>query len=214
MTVHVLGLRIDPTAPKLLSGLAALRAGRLERAQQIACKLEREGISGTLEAALAAAASPETVGRTHFARHLVARGVVKDVRAAFRRFLAEGKPAYVRARWAALDDAIDWIRSAGGVAVLAHPGRYRLRPARLVELCREFKRLGGRGLEILSASHTADDVGRLTIVAQELGLEASAGSDFHSPEESWLDLGELAPLPRACMPVWRDWPECRSASVH
>ena len=214
VTLHVLGLRIDPSEPRLLNGLAAVRAVRMQRAERIALCLQREGVGGALDAALAAAANGETVGRMHFARHLVALGCVKDVRAAFRRFLGDGKSAFVRARWARLADAIDWIRGAGGIAVLAHPGRYRLRPARLRALCQEFKILGGGGLEVLSASHTAEDVARLTFFAQELDLRVSAGSDFHSPETSWLDLGELPLLPPRCVPIWRDWPECHAASIH
>jgi predicted metal-dependent phosphoesterase TrpH len=167
-----------------------------------------------LDAALSLTTNRDTVSRLHFARCLVGLGVVKDVRAAFRRYLGAGRPAFVRARWPGLSDAVGWIRDAGGTAVLAHPARYGLKPARLHELCREFKDLGGEALEILSASHTPEDVARLTLLAQELHLKASAGSDFHSPDESWLDLGELCALPRHCAPVWRDWPECAAAAVH
>lgn len=214
VTLHVLGLRFDPSAPQLLDGLSAMRAERRSRAEQIAVQLRGEGIPGALDAALSLAADRETISRLHFARGLVSLGVVKDVRAAFRRYLGEGRRAFVRARWARLSDAIGWIRNAGGIAVLAHPARYGLRPGRLAALCREFKDLGGEGLEILSASHTPEEVARLSVLAQELGLKASAGSDFHSPEESWLDLGELSALPRHCVPIWRDWPECTAASVH
>jgi predicted metal-dependent phosphoesterase TrpH len=214
VTLHVLGLRIDPSAPRLLAGLAAMRAVRMQRAEQIALRLRREGVDGALEATLAAVGNGVTVGRVHFARHLVALGLVKDVPAAFRRFLGDGKPAFVRARWAGLCDAIGWIRAAGGIAVLAHPARYRLRPARLRALCEEFKILGGGALEVLSASHTPEDVARLTLFAQELGLRVSAGSDFHCPDASWLDLGELPALPQHCVPIWRDWPECHVASLH
>jgi predicted metal-dependent phosphoesterase TrpH len=213
-TLHVLGLRIDPAAPALLEGLATVRATRIRRAETIALRLQREGIRDAFAAVLAAAAAGETVSRTHFARHLVALGVVRDVHAAFRRFLAEGKPGHVRARWAGLDDAIRWIRAAGGVAVLAHPARYGLKPGRLFELCGEFRSLGGEAIEVVSASHTPEDVARLAVLAQASDLRASAGSDFHSAAESWLDLGDIAPLPSHCRPVWQDWPECRSFLLH
>ena len=213
-TLHLLGLRIDPAAPLLLQGLTEVRATRMQRAEQMAMRLQREGICDRFEAVLASAADGRTVSRTHFARQLVALGVVKDVQAAFRRFLGEGKPAFVRARWAALGDAIRWIRSAGGVAVLAHPARYGLKPARLGELCREFKALGGEGLEVVSASHTPEDVARLSLLARTFELRASAGSDFHSPEESWLDLGAIPALPSHCVAVWQDWRECQSALLH
>lgn len=215
ITIHVLGLRLDPLAPELLAGLAQIRARRSQRAKEIARRLERDcGLRGVLEAALAQAADEESVSRVHFARHLVAAGVAKDVRSAFRRYLGDGGAAFVRTRWAALDEAVGWIRRAGGVAVLAHPGRYGLRPARLHELCARFKALGGEALEVLSASHTAAEVARLALFARELDLLASAGSDFHAAGESWLDLGALDPLPRGCVPVWRDWPECRALPLH
>lgn len=213
VTVHVLGLRIDPSAAALLDGLAGIRARRRERAKEIARRLERDGIPDALDGALARAADEESVGRVHFARHLVAAGAAKDVRSAFRRYLGTGGSAYVRTRWAALEDAIGWIKEAGGIAVLAHPGRLGLRPARLHALCAQFKALGGEALEVISASHTAADIARMAWLARELDLSASAGSDFHAAGESWLDLGALDPLPRASVPVWRDWPECRTAGL-
>jgi predicted metal-dependent phosphoesterase TrpH len=213
-TLHVLGLRIDPAACALAAGLADLRAGRLRRAEEIAIRLEREGISGALYGALALAASPELLSRVHFARFLVGRGVVRDMKAAFRRFLGENKVAFVRHRWTTLAEAIEWIRAAGGVALLAHPARYGLRPVRMRALFAEFKALGGMAVEVVSASHTPDDVERIAALACETGLKASTGSDFHSPEESWLDLGQGPALPRICAPVWGDWPECRELALH
>ncbi len=214
VTLHVLGLRVDPTDARLAAGLVSIRSGRLRRAEAIALRLEGQGIAGALPGALALAANPEMVSRTHIARYLVASRVVKDMKTAFRRFLGEDKPAFVRHRWSALGDAIGWIRGAGGVAVLAHPGRYGLRRARLRTLFLEFKSLGGEAVEVVTASHTAQDVELIANLACELGLRASAGSDFHSPEESWLDFGQLRALPPTCDPVWRDWPECGSLSRH
>jgi predicted metal-dependent phosphoesterase TrpH len=142
------------------------------------------------------------VSRTHFARHLVAIGQCKDMGTAFRRYLGDGKPAYVRHTWAALPEAIDWIRSAGGIPVLAHPGRYGLRRARMHALFMEFRSLGGIAVEVVSGSHTPDQTQAAAQLAIECGLLASAGSDFHGPQESWLDVGQLAPLPSGCVPVW------------
>jgi predicted metal-dependent phosphoesterase TrpH len=214
VTLHVLGLRVDPSESRLAAGLVSIRAGRLRRAEAIALRLESKGIAGSLSGALALAANPEMVSRTHFARHLVASGVVKNMKTAFQRFLGEDKPAFVRHRWSTLGDAIGWIRGAGGVAVLAHPGRYGLRPARLHTLLSEFKSLGGEAVEVVTSSHTPQDVEQVANLACELGLRASAGSDFHSPEESWLDFGQLRELPPKCDPVWRDWPECSTLTRH
>lgn len=202
-TLHVVGLGIDPCHSALIDGLARVRGGRMARARAIAAKLHAAGVSGTLDAALALAANPEMVSRTHFARHLVASGACKDMSTAFRRYLGEGKSAYVRHTWASLPDAIDWIRSAGGVPVLAHPGRYGLRRARMQALFAEFRSLGGMAVEVVSGSHTPEQMQLAAQLSVECGLLASAGSDFHGPEESWLDVGQLVPLPVGCMPVWQ-----------
>lgn len=203
-TLHVVGLGIDPSNPVLKAGLQSVRTGRLQRARAIASRLSALGMPGTMDAALALAANTDMVSRTHFARHLVATGHCKDMGSAFRRYLGEGKPAHVRHVWASLPDAIEWIVSAGGVAVLAHPGRYGLRRARQRALFDEFRVHGGVAVEVVTGSHSQDQVQTAAQLAGESGLLASSGSDFHSPEESWLDLGQLAPLPDGCRPLWHD----------
>lgn len=201
-TIHVVGLDIDPGHGGLRQGLAALRASRRVRAERMAAGLAAAGIGGALEGAARYVSNPELVSRTHFARLLVERGVCKDVRGVFRRFLAEGKPGYVAHRWAALDEAVGWIRAAGGVAVLAHPGRYKLSAAVLRQLLTEFKAAGGAALEVVTASHDAVQVTRFAALAREFALLASAGSDFHDPEESPLDLGRLPTLPAGLETLW------------
>jgi len=203
-TLHVVGLGIDPSCVRLLGGLAQVRSGRMQRAQAIGGRLASQGLAGAFEAAVSLAANPDMVSRTHFARHMVAVGFVKDMSVAFRRYLGEGKPAYVRHTWASLQEAIDWIRGAGGFPVLAHPGRYGLRRARLHTLFSEFRACGGAAVEVISSSHSAEQVALVAELAVQCGLLASAGSDFHSAEESWLDVGQLAPLPAGCVPVWDD----------
>lgn len=203
-TLHVVGLGIDPCHSALIEGLAQVRGGRMRRACAIDTKLRAVGLSGVLQGALALATNPELVSRTHFARHLVAIGACKDMSTVFRRYLGEGKPGYVRHTWASLPEAIDWIRSAGGVPVLAHPGRYGLRRARLQTLFTEFRVLGGAAVEVISGSHTPEQTKLVAELSVECGLLASAGSDFHGPEESWLDIGHLPALPEGCAPVWRD----------
>jgi 3',5'-nucleoside bisphosphate phosphatase len=210
-TLHVVGLNVDPGAPSLAEGLGRVRAGRLQRAESIGRRLAGLGIADSLEGALELATNRVMVGRAHFARHLVSTGVVKDMKTAFRRYLGEDKPAYVRHQWACLADAIGWIRRSGGIAVLAHPGRYGLRRGRLRELFCEFRTLGGEAVEVVTASHAPDQVTLVAGLAVECGLRASAGSDFHCPEESWLDLGQLPGLPAGCDPIWRDWPLCRTS---
>ena len=201
-TLHVVGLDIDPSAAPLREGLRALRSGRIARGQAIGARLEKLGLPGAFDAAMGLAANDDMLGRVHFARHMVATDFVKDMSTAFRRYLGDGKPAFVRHTWAGLAEALDWIKAAGGVAVLAHPGRYGLRMARLRALLSEFRATGGVGIEVECASHGPEQVQLISRLAAESGLLASLGSDFHSVEESWLDLGQLARLPAQAQPVW------------
>lgn len=151
------------------------------------------------------AENEELISRTHFARFLVARGYVKDVKTVFKKFLVRGKPGYVPHQWAGLAEAIDWIRSAGGVAVLAHPGRYDMGKEKMSLLLAEFREAGGVGLEVVTGSHTADQVPLYARQAEQYGLLASVGSDFHAPGEGGRELGRLMPLPANCRPIWEAW---------
>jgi predicted metal-dependent phosphoesterase TrpH len=201
-TVHIVGLGFDIDDAALAAGLAATRGGREPRAREMAEALARVGIKGAYEGALRHAGNPELVSRTHFARFLVERGVCADTQEVFRRYLVEGKPGFVPHRWARLGDAVRWISDAGGLAVIAHPARYRLTPNEDYALFVEFKSHGGRGVEVVTGSHSAADAERYAQTAREFGLLASRGSDFHSPGESRVDLGGLPPLPADLVPVW------------
>jgi len=201
-TVHVVGLGFDLDDPQLVAGLAATRGGRGPRAREMGEALARAGIPGAYEGALKHAGNPELVSRTHFGRFLVERGVCADTQEVFRRFLVEGKPGFVPHRWARLGDAVRWIVEAGGIAVIAHPARYKLTPTEDYALFVEFKAHGGRGVEVLTGAHSAADAARYAETAREFGLLASRGSDFHSPGESRIDLGGLPPLPAGLEPVW------------
>ena len=205
-TVHVVGLGIDRNDAALAAGLARVRSGRTRRAQAIARSLEQSGIRGSLEGALEHAENPAMIGRTHFARHLAATGVVDNPAAAFRRYLVPGKPGYVAHEWATLREAVAWILAAGGQAVLAHPGRYALSAGALHALITEFRTLGGRALEIVTSNHSADQVGLFTALARRFGLCASRGSDFHAPDES----AEFGVLPEIAPPVPPIWDALRS----
>lgn len=201
-TVHILGFGFDIGDPALAAGLAQVRAGRRERAQAMADSLAAAGIPGALEGAMRYAANPELVSRTHFSRHLVETGVCADNHEVFRRFLKPGKPGYVAHRWARLGDAVRWITAAGGTAVIAHPARYAFGPSAEYALFTEFIAHGGRGVEVVTGAHTVADQVRVAGLAQEFGLLASRGSDFHAPGESRIDLGALPDLPGRLQPVW------------
>ncbi len=211
-TIHIVGLLVDHRHPELVAGLEQTRAGRDLRAREMGRSLAAAGIPDTYDGALRHVGNPALVSRTHFARHLVERGVCRQVSDVFRRYLVEGKPGYVAHSWARLADAVGWIRAAGGVAVLAHPGRYPLGAVARRALFEEFRSAGGGALEVLSASHDAGQSRELGRAAIDLGLMASRGSDFHAPGESRIDLGDLPNLPAELTPVWQDWPEARAAA--
>ena len=201
-TVHIVGLGVDPDDPALQQGLSRTRGGRGQRAQEMSEDLARFGIHGAYEGALKYAGNHELISRTHFARFLVESGVCRETNEVFRKYLTEGKPGYVEHRWASLKDAVRWIRDAGGVAVIAHPARYKLSATEEFALFGEFKSHGGQAVEVVTGSHSAAEYVSYAGTAIEFGLAASRGSDFHSPDESHTDLGTLPPLPQHLTPVW------------
>ena len=201
-TVHIVGLGFDPDSPVLSEGLQRTRSGRDLRAQEMAEQLARAGIPGAYEGAMKYVSNPSLISRTHFARHLVDSGVCQDTSEVFRRFLTEGKPGFVPHRWASLKDAVQWIVQSQGVAVIAHPGRYGYSPNEEYALFSEFKAHGGQAVEVVTGSHTTQEYVTYADMAKEFGLAASRGSDFHSPQESRIDLGQLPWLPGALQPVW------------
>jgi len=205
ITLHIIALQIDAANAALAAGLASIRAGRTQRARKMADALAEAGIPDAYEGALRYVTSERLISRTHFARFLVESkraGSVKDV---FKRYLVRGKPGYVEHRWATLPQAIDWIHGAGGQAVLAHPGRYKVDAAGLRRLIGDFRDAGGDGIEVLSPSHTREQFTQFARYARTFGLLASCGSDYHGPGESSFDLGDLPDLPAGVTPVWSKW---------
>jgi predicted metal-dependent phosphoesterase TrpH len=200
--IHVVGLGIDPHFPVLVQALEKVRDGRVERAKKMALGLSEVGISGAFEGAMSFVEDPHSISRTHFARFLVDQGICGTVSEVFTRFLVKGKPGYVPMQWADLAEAISWIKGAGGVAVVAHPGRYKMLPKELSDFFREFQRLGGEGLEVVTSSHGTEQIDRFAHWCRTHGLYASRGSDFHAPSESKTDLGAIPPLPPFLKPVW------------
>lgn len=204
-TVHVVGLGFDSHNAVLQAGLLTNRAGRDERARRMGEALARLGILGAYEGARERAGNKELISRTHFGRFLVDQGVCTNMKSVFKRFLVKGKPGYVEHQWATLSQSIEWIRAAGGQAVLAHPGRYQMGREKLRLLIDDFKTLGGAALEVVSGSHTAEQTPQMAALAVEYGLLASAGSDFHSPGEGGRELGRMQAMPVNCTPIWHDW---------
>ena len=204
-TVHIIGLRIDARSTALREGLESIRRGRAIRAQKIAEGLSAAGISGSLEGAQRYADNPELISRAHFARFLVEAGRAPDVKSVFQRYLVKDRPGWVPHQWASLGDAVGWIRAAGGVAIIAHPGRYRYEKPEMREFLTEFRDCGGVGIEIVTGAHTPEQYHEFAKSAREFGFLASRGSDYHGKGESHADLGTLPPLPDGLKPVWHDW---------
>lgn len=202
--IHVLGLQFDPAHRSIREAVDTQRLRRAERAERIADRLDRLGIRGALEGARrhAGEALP---GRPHFARHLVDTGRVRSTEEAFRRYFAHGKPAAVSLAWAPMEQAVAWIREAGGVAVLAHPLAYRCTRSRLRRLLVEFRDAGGVGLEVAMPGLNRDQMRSLAQFARETGYLGSSGSDFHSPGQPWRTPSQIPPLPEGLRPVWADW---------
>lgn len=209
-TIHIVGLQIDPEHRQLSAGLAQARTFRDWRAEEMGRRLAKHGIHGAYEDARQRAQG-RILSRTHFAQFLTANGYAKDMGAVFRSFLKPNKPGYVSGEWATLEAAVGWIRDAGGVAVIAHPARYRLTASKLRRLVGEFRECGGTGIEVVSGSHSLDDQRHMAKVATDHGLLASAGSDFHDPARPRNVLGRLPSLPQGIAAIWSVWGQELSA---
>jgi len=201
-TIHILGLNVDVDNLSLQKGLARLRDYRIGRAEKIATRLDKAGISGALDGARKYA-SDVMLGRVHFAKFLIEHGHAKDIKDVFKRYLVRNKPGYVSGEWASLSDAVSWINDAGGQAVIAHPARYRITATKLRRLITEFKEVGGMGIEVVSGRQHPEEVKTLARLAEQFELLSSCGSDFHSPENTWVELGRLAVMPDSCVPIWQ-----------
>ena len=208
-TVHIVGLNLDTADHALQQGLARLREFRQWRAVEIGRRLQKKRIEGAYDGARRLAKGT-IVSRTHFARFLVEQGYVRGMQQAFKQFLGSGKPGHVPGQWATLGEAVSWIRSAGGQAVVAHPARYKLSAGKLQRLFGEFRECGGGAIEVISGSHPPEATQHMARLANEQDFLASAGSDYHGPEKTWMDLGRLPDLPAGCIPVWHDWEQVES----
>ncbi|MCG8433966.1 MAG: PHP domain-containing protein [Gammaproteobacteria bacterium] len=202
--IHVLGLNITLQNDAIREGIRCQREARLARAARIAEKLEKFGIKDALPAVEKLAGS-SYVGRPHFAQHLVNVGAVRDIGQAFKKYLGPGKPGDVKRHWAPLVQIIEWIRGAGGTAVLAHPLKYKLTRIRLLTLIDDFIAAGGQGIEVISGQQTPDVTQKLAKFCTDKNLLASCGSDFHEPGQPWRELGRFSPLPKTLTPVWESW---------
>ncbi len=200
--LHIVGLGIDPQHPTLLEGIKRQQQIRVARAAKIAGKLQKKRIDGALEA-VCQKAGASMVTRLHFAEFLVEQNHVQSFQEAFDKYLGTGKPAYVTTTWASLEETVYWITESGGVAVLAHPLRYKMTASWLRKTLTAFKQAGGIGMEVVTGQSSVDDIHRSQQFARQFDLMASQGSDFHNPANRWVELGRLAEMPAGLRPIWK-----------
>jgi len=205
-TLHIVGLKVNPDNVALKTALNAVRTGRDERAQQMGADLARVGIHGAYEGAKTLA-STSIITRTHFASFMVQNGHAKDRKTVFKKYLVKGKPGFVEHTWMSLEAAVGLILGAGGIAVIAHPGRYDLGMINMHLLMHEFRTLGGAAIEVVTGSHTPPQYQQFAKIAHKFSLKSSLGSDFHGPGISFFEMGSMPELPAGCVPVWDDWEE-------
>lgn len=202
--IHIVGLNFDPEHEGLRQALANQAQVRRTRGQLIAEKLAAKGLPDLLPAALALAGR-DTPGRPHFAQAMIDAGLVKDQNEAFKKYLGSGKAGDVKLGWPEVAEAVRWIREAGGTAVIAHPRKYDMTLTKLRALIEEFMAAGGQAIEVVVSGQKQGEVGMLSDLCRRYGLQASLGSDFHSPGLAWVELGRIAKLPDTLQPVWQDW---------
>lgn len=205
-TLHIVGLKINPNYAPLKNALDSVRTGRDERAQEMGVDLLRVGIVGAYEGAKALA-DGSIITRTHFARFLVQAGHAKDNKSVFKKYLVKGKPGFVEHQWMDLEQAVTLIKESGGIAVIAHPGRYDLGMINLHLLMHEFRSYGGAAIEVVTGSHNPAQYQQFAKIAHRFSLKSSLGSDFHGPGISYMQMGCVPDLPVGCVPVWGDWEE-------
>jgi predicted metal-dependent phosphoesterase TrpH len=199
--IHVLGLNVDINSDAIQTAVTSQSNARLERARQIAQRLEKKGIKGAFEGASKLSVGGY-IGRPHFARYLVNSGRVDSISAAFKKYMGDGKAGDVRQHWAELPQIIQWIRDANGIAVLAHPLKYKLTRTRLKRFMDSFIEAGGQGMEVVSGKQIPQQTSDMATLCEQRGLLASCGSDFHMPGKPWSELGMVKSLPNNVIPVW------------
>jgi len=204
ITIHVVGLQIDEKNISLQKGLEHIREQRTRRSRLIADKLERVGISNVMPDIIELAGTAAAT-RTHFARLLIQRRKVRGMQEAFKKYLGKKGKAFVAGEWAELTSVLKWIVEAGGYPVLAHPARYNMTRTKMHELLKEFKEMGGVGIEVATSSHNITEKKHTAEFAKHFDLYASVGSDFHTPANPRVDLGQNLSLPDICKPIWTLW---------
>ncbi len=203
-TVHIVGLGVKAEHSLLLQGIDQLTQARDRRGEKIGERLAARGFHGALEGARTQAGRSQ-LGRPHFAQWMVEQGHVADIQEAFSRYLGQGRCGDVKAFWPELAEVVGWITGSGGVAVVAHPLKYRMTRMKLRRLVVDFKAAGGEAIEVVTGRQTRDQTGGMRRLASEYSLEASVGSDFHRDTSWGAGLGVETPCLDGIRGVWERW---------
>jgi len=201
MGVHIVGLNIDIHSTAITTAVKHQTQLRIERVKTIAKKLLQRGFPDITQGAMILAGDGQ-VGRPHIAQHMVDEGLVSSVGQAFNKYLGAGKVGDISSVWPDLECVVEWINAAGGVAVLAHPSRYKMTRTKRRRLMADFSDAGGQAIEVCAGNQVPGVAEEMAAVCDEFGFHASVGSDFHNPDYKWVKLGQYPRLPKACRPVW------------
>ena len=201
MGVHIVGLNIDIHSTAITAAVKHQTQLRIERVKTIAKKLLQRGFPDITQGAIILAGDGQ-VGRPHIAQHMVDEGLVSSVGQAFNKYLGAGKVGDISSVWPDLECVVEWINAAGGVAVLAHPSRYKMTRTKRRRLMADFSDAGGQAIEVCAGNQVPGVAEEMAAVCDEFGFHASVGSDFHNPDYKWVKLGQYPSLPKACRPVW------------
>ncbi|MGY0215795.1 PHP domain-containing protein [Endozoicomonadaceae bacterium StTr2] len=204
--IHIVGLGFNIKAPLLESVERLQASSRQRRAEHIAGKLGRRmkiPAETVLQETMVFSGGNPPV-RPHFADWLIEKGAVTEREQAFRRYIGANKVGNLSKFWPYMSQAVKWIKEMGGIAVLAHPGKYRVSPSQLRAIIKDFAEAGGEAMEVTGGMQPPGQAEQMARLADEFGLMASCGSDFHHPDSSWIELGKVGKLPEGCQPVWMD----------
>ncbi len=204
LNIHLLGLNFDSQSEVIKAATARQEASRFSRAITIADRLSKKGFEGLYEAAIEKSGG-HAPGRPHIALAMVEKGYVNSVSTAFKKYLGSGKVGDVKSLWPSIDEVVNWITDAGGSAVIAHPRKYNMTVTKLRRLIEDFSEAGGEGLEVITSGQKQGEIGLLTDLCLRHGLKGSLGSDFHSPSQTWVNLGAIPKLPQSVVPIWENW---------
>jgi len=189
-SIHIVGLGINPNEKLLLDGLRRNNQFRVKRARKISEGLGKVGIQRAYENARNLSKT-DYITRTHFAQMLIKENVCSNMSSVFKKYMTGKKPGSVKGEWALSVEVIKWIHQAGGLAILAHPLRYKMTLNKLKKLVKDLKFLGLDGIEIVNSFSSLEDIRVSKMIADENEILYSGGSDFHGWTDQKIEVGNI-----------------------